>query len=97
MCTDFLFKTKKAYTKTTCFLSPPFYVAVILFTASTFETLNVSELEMYKQMLKSVWLFAVSSVTSFYHMLLCLHEAQFILLYKLTECHMRTKFECLLI
>lgn len=34
---------------------------------------------MYKQMLKSVWLFAVSSVTPFYQMLLCLREAQFVL------------------
>jgi len=52
MYTTFVFKTKKAYTKTTYFLSPPFYVAVILFTGNTFETLNVSKLEMYKQKLK---------------------------------------------
>lgn len=48
-------------------------------------------------MLKSVWLFAVSSVIPFSQMLLCLHEAQFFLWYKLTEHHMQTKFECLLI
>lgn len=88
MYINFNFRTKKAYSKTIYFLSPPFYVAVILFTTSTFETLNVSKLEMYKQMLKSVWLFAVSSVTPFYQMLFCLHEAQFIFLYQLTELHM---------
>lgn len=94
MHTNFLFKTKK---KDHLFPFPSLSCSCNPVYASTFETLSASELEMYKQMLKSVWLFAVSSVIPFSQMLLCLHEAQFFLLYKLTEHHMQTKFECLLI
>lgn len=59
MYTHFLFKIKKAYNKTTYFLSPPFYTTVMLWRNSCKHLRNTKwGLEMCKQMLKNVWFFA---------------------------------------